>query len=530
MSKQKNIELNFDVFGTREQRNTFNQTPTSIADSLDFNVTAAETTSQQSQTIEGAKEIAQGIRQINDSFTFTEALEQPGKKFNEGMYKIGQGDFTGVVDALEGIMSLPGILDAGLREVPVVGQDISNALNAPVELYYEAKNLIDSGLKKLGATDEDLRLGLSEETADVVTRVGDIANIIGLAALGAKGGQAIKTKIGAPKTAAEFITEELRGKNAKTVRSNEGQIQEARNAGQESQAKSGENLQQQTPEQTGVQQKALIADPQSRLVVNQVEKNVNSSIERGDIVNESQIYNRLSEVRDPVEVQRMEALYLKALDHNKQLRNKGKVQPSEPSPVVSPSESKPRFYGYRNKPFKGEGESKTRGLSQSTEARAIEKGLVDKFEGLPEYDVVKNRDQITMASELIAKDYQQAKNIAMGTERAPNNIIPEFIYKGVEAEAIKKGDVNTLRELATSSKLADEATVMGQRIQALRNQDPLSPVNAMKEIKKTRENRIAQGKDINQVKAQNVEQIKSRINKTVPKKGEWQTFIDSIRC
>jgi len=200
------------------------------------------------------------------------------------------------------------------------------------------------------------------------------------------------------------------------------------------------------------------------------------------------------------------------------------------SPVVAPGESRPRYYGRRNKPIEGTGETKVRGLAKTTEATTIEKGLIDKFENLPEYNVLENKQQMEISSKLIVEDFARAKRIALGEEKAPNDVLPEFIYKGVELEAINKGDIGTLRELATSSKLTTEATVMGQRIQALRNQDPLSPVDAIKNIIKTREDRITGGKDVSIVKDIYRKQIKNQITKNTPKVGEWQSFITSIRC
>ena len=138
-------------------------------------------------------------------------------------------------------------------------------------------------------------------------------------------------------------------------------------------------------------------------------------------------------------------------------------------------------------PFIGDGETKTRGLSQTTEAKAIANDLTKGIKNLPEYNVRKNQPQIDQASKIISEDLPRAVRIALGQEEAPNTILPGFIYKGLEDFAVRNGDIKLLRKLGQSPYLSEQATTAGQFIQSLRNQDPLSPVEAMKDIIKTRQ-------------------------------------------
>lgn len=179
------------------------------------------------------------------------------------------------------------------------------------------------------------------------------------------------------------------------------------------------------------------------------------------------------------------------------------------------------------------GETKLRGLSKGVESKAIEKKLTDGFGDLPEYKTVNMKDQASKAAELITKDYEQAKRIAMGEETAPEGVIPESLFVAVENKAIKEGDVNTLRELATASRLSTEATTMGQRIRTLAERDPESPVGAIKDVQAVREEAVlkkAKSKDVKQAREKIAKEIKKEIVKNAPKKETWLSFVQELQC
>ena len=186
------------------------------------------------------------------------------------------------------------------------------------------------------------------------------------------------------------------------------------------------------------------------------------------------------------------------------------------------------------KEVEGSGATKTRGLSQGVEAKAIEKKLTEGFGDLPEYQVVNMKDQATKAAELVSGNYETAKRIAMGEEPAPQGLIPESVFMAVENKAILEGDSVTLRELATASKLTTEATTMGQRIRTLAERDPESPTGAIKEVLKTREEvaqkRLGKKKTI----AKEIEKVSGEIKKAVSQvkhtKETWAEFITGLKC
>jgi hypothetical protein len=140
--------------------------------------------------------------------------------------------------------------------------------------------------------------------------------------------------------------------------------------------------------------------------------------------------------------------------------------------------------------FVATSETKPRGVSKSVEEQAVEKELVDSFESIPDYQVVSMKQQSEMVAEIIIKDYEQAKRIAMGQKAAPRGVIPEMVYIAVANRATKTGDLNTLQDLALNSGLVKIATEMGQRIRAYGELGDHSPVKAVQKIVKIRESQL----------------------------------------
>ena len=184
-------------------------------------------------------------------------------------------------------------------------------------------------------------------------------------------------------------------------------------------------------------------------------------------------------------------------------------------------------------PIEGTGEVKTRGLSFGVEAKAVENKLSKGFGDLPEYKTVKMEDQAQKAVELLSNDPVKARRIAMGEEAAPEGLIPEAVLVAVENKALLEGDVSTLVDLATASRLSAEATTMGQRIATLATRDAESPVGAIKEIKSVREKSVEKSvgkKNVEKVKAETVKEIKAEIKKPKMTVDRWAEFLKEIEC
>lgn len=181
------------------------------------------------------------------------------------------------------------------------------------------------------------------------------------------------------------------------------------------------------------------------------------------------------------------------------------------------------------KPVSGTGELKTRGLSEGIEAKAIEEGLTTGFGDLPEYRTVSMADQAKRAAALIADDPELAKAIAMGSKPAPRGLLPESVLVAVEKQAIAAGDIETIRDLATQSRLSVEATTMGQRIRTLGERDPTSPIAAIQAVQDAREAAL-KGKDIKAEVAKVTKDAGAAIKAARSKVDAWASFVDGIKC
>lgn len=182
------------------------------------------------------------------------------------------------------------------------------------------------------------------------------------------------------------------------------------------------------------------------------------------------------------------------------------------------------------KPVEGTGELRTRGLSEGIEAKAVEEGLTDTFGDLPEYRQLSMTDQAVRAGKIVEADYEGAKAIAMGRKAPPAGVLPESVLVAVEKRAIAEGDVETLRQLATASKLTAEATTMGQRIRTLGERDPASPIAAIQAVQDAREADLARRSDLAAAKEAEVAGMKAAIRSAASPKPTWASFIDTITC
>lgn len=215
---------------------------------------------------------------------------------------------------------------------------------------------------------------------------------------------------------------------------------------------------------------------------------------------------------------------------------------SEPVAAVAPEAAKtpstegapkPRTVGHGNlKEIPGTGDLKARSLSQGVEAKAIEEGLASSFGDLPEYHSISMAEQAEAAAKLISDDFDHAKAVAMGERAAPKGLLPESVFVAVEKHALATGDVDTLRQLGTRSKLSTAATTMGQRIRTLREREQASPVGAIHEVQAAREAALkAKNVDIDAAKAEIANEIKAEMRKGATVKADaWADFLGALKC
>lgn len=178
----------------------------------------------------------------------------------------------------------------------------------------------------------------------------------------------------------------------------------------------------------------------------------------------------------------------------------------------------------------GEGATKTPKLASSVAQKAVDKKLTDSLGDLPEYKSVNMADQAKKSTELLATDEARAIRIASGKEAPPGDILPEAVFTAVENKALQDGNVELLRQLATSTR-ATEATAMGQRIAALAQRDPDSVVSAIRKVADARAKAFEgklKGTTTEKAVTATASEIKSAVR--TPTKMDWNSFVESLRC
>lgn len=195
----------------------------------------------------------------------------------------------------------------------------------------------------------------------------------------------------------------------------------------------------------------------------------------------------------------------------------------EPAPTAAPVGA---GTGSALAPVEGTGETRVRGLSRGVEEKALTNKLVTSLGDLPEYRQIKMADQAVRALDLLERDPALARQVAMGEAPAPDGLLPESVFKAVEDHANATGDVSTIYDLA-HGKLTSEATTMGQRLRALGERDPDSPVAALRRVFDIQMN---SAKNVPKASASLVADLRAKLKGGKITQTSWAEFIDSLRC
>lgn len=178
-----------------------------------------------------------------------------------------------------------------------------------------------------------------------------------------------------------------------------------------------------------------------------------------------------------------------------------------------------------------DGEKATSSLAANTRARAIEAGIEADFGELPEYAKMNMADEAAKADALVSSDIDRALRIAEMKE-TPGAGDPRAasVYKALELKADAEGDAELALRLA-KSPLATEMSVKGQEIKALDRGEKDTATKRIKDVQEAREkNAEKKGKNVKKATKETVDEIKKEMKKNAPKKADWNSFIDSIRC
>lgn len=178
------------------------------------------------------------------------------------------------------------------------------------------------------------------------------------------------------------------------------------------------------------------------------------------------------------------------------------------------------------KGVKGEGELATRRVSERSEENAVANDLKSAFGDLPLYRRVNMKLQARKAMDFVEKNLDDAKAVAMGTKAAPNGIIPEHVFIALENKALVEGDADLAMELA-GSRLSQAGTTMGQRIRSWAERNNASPVKFIQDVQQARESAHP---DLENAKANVVDEIRAEVRRAASKPDAWQNFLKGLEC
>lgn len=206
------------------------------------------------------------------------------------------------------------------------------------------------------------------------------------------------------------------------------------------------------------------------------------------------IYKKVSDLRAPINDDiRLVFDKLVADERSKPITQKVPIldnipedEPVVESPLQEELEQSGPAKNKRLSEIKGTGEVATTGLARRVEAESVENELSEGFEDLPEYHKLVMKDVAQKATDLALGDPQRAYEIAMGTRAAPVEVTPEAVWIAVKNDAIERGDIDTLQDLA-HSRLTTEVKTMAQRLRTLNENVDGDPVKAIVQIEKARD-------------------------------------------
>lgn len=172
-------------------------------------------------------------------------------------------------------------------------------------------------------------------------------------------------------------------------------------------------------------------------------------------------------------------------------------------------------------------------IGKSIEAKAIESKLTEGFKTTAGFDPITIKGQANMATDLINNHFDDARDIIKGNAPLPDGLRGTSVITAME-QYIKNnpnGDPLLAEELA-NSHLVSATSAAAQEMRLMAERDPDSATAKFQEIKNAREEaaRKRYGKDLSKAKDRVVDDIKKEIKKATPRKQDWSSFIESIKC
>lgn len=170
-------------------------------------------------------------------------------------------------------------------------------------------------------------------------------------------------------------------------------------------------------------------------------------------------------------------------------------------------------------------------IGRSVEAKTIEKGLTQSFEGTAEYNKKTVAGEAEKVANLLNSDPEQVRRIIRGEEPVPNDVSGTYLIKGAEDAAQARGDVEALREIARSP-LTSETSRHAQELRMAAERSPDSAALRIKELRDARRE-AAKAKNVEPVEKRveaEVKTIKKHVVRKTANPRNWESFIREIAC
>jgi len=168
-------------------------------------------------------------------------------------------------------------------------------------------------------------------------------------------------------------------------------------------------------------------------------------------------------------------------------------------------------------------------VAQSIEIKAIEAKLTEGFRDLAGFDPTTIKEQARLISDLVKRDLERAKRIALGEEAFPNELRVGPLFKVLEDIAVQSGDGAFLKKLAESPVTA-ETSRFASELSLLRERSPDSPVKRIQEVAEARGSAIGDVRKQAAAQAKTKTDIKKEITKAASKRPTWEEFIADLKC
>lgn len=161
-------------------------------------------------------------------------------------------------------------------------------------------------------------------------------------------------------------------------------------------------------------------------------------------------------------------------------------------------------------------------------AKRIAKDLKQKYGDLAGYDKINIKDQAAKAAKLIS-NREELEKVVSGEKPLPDGLRATALIAAVRHDAELAKDGEFLRKLA-SSPLASESSYSAQELRLARENAAGDPVEAIKNLKKTRENALERrsGKTVAKATSDEIKAIRAA-KVSIPKETV-SSFIDSLKC